>query len=121
MPHSSKMWALNMPHSSKMWAMPHSNKMQGIGICPILVKWRADRNVYSTVIPVPGHDVIGLSMFTLGSFTAVTRSGQRAVVIVVADIATVVVDVSIRPRKYTMRYELELSLMKYILTDSPFQ
>ena len=45
------------------------------------------------------------------SFTAVTRSGQRAVVIVVAnvattvvDIATVVVHVATRPRKYTMRY-----------------
>ena len=40
-----------------------------------------------------------------------TRSGQRAVVIVVAnvattvvDIATVVVHVATRPRKYTMRY-----------------
>ena len=48
------------------------------------------------------------------SFDVESRSGQRAVVIVVADIATVVVDVSNRPRKYTMRYELELSLMKYI-------
>ena len=58
---------------------------------------------YHTVItPVPGHDMIGPSMFTLGSFTAVTRSGQRAVVIVVADIVTVVVDVAIRPQSYTM-------------------
>ena len=57
------------------------------------------------IISVPGHDVIGPSMFTLGSFTAVTRSGQQAVVIVVANVATVVVDITsnqqydaIRPR-----------------------
>ena len=38
-----------MPYFSKMWAfnMPHSSKREGIGICPILVQWRADRSVYS--------------------------------------------------------------------------
>ena len=50
-------------------------------------------------------------MFTLRSFTAVTRSGQRAVVIVVADIATVVVDITsnqqydaIRPRTILLKW-----------------
>ena len=63
------------------------------------------------ITPVPGHDVIGPSLFTLRPFNAVTRSGHRAVVVDVAnvattvvDIATVVVHVATRPRKYTMRY-----------------
>ena len=27
--------------------MPYSSKREDIGICPILVQWRADRSVYS--------------------------------------------------------------------------
>ena len=54
--------------------------------------------------------LISATIVYIRSFDVDSRPGQRAVVVVVADVATVVVHISTRPRKYWMRYELELEL-----------
>ena len=53
---------------------------------------------YDSVVSQPR--LVWAMFVYIRSFDVESRSGQRAVVIVVADIATVVVDVSTRPRKY---------------------